>query len=480
MAVADADTYDVIVLGAGTTGENLAARAARGGLSAAVVESDLAGGECSYWACMPSKALLRPGQALAAASDVGGSREAVRPPLDVPAVLARRDSFTSHWDDSNQAAWLAGVPVSLVRGHGRLDGARRVTVSLPGGGTRFLSARQAVAVCTGSEPSLPPVAGLVEVKPWTSREGTSVSAPPRRVAILGGGAVGCELAMVYRSLGSGVALVELADRLLATHEPFVSDLVAEALSEQGVDVRTGARVTRAERDGPAGPVTLDLGDGQRLEADKVMVAAGRRPRTADLGLETVGLEPGGWLGVDDSGRVQGVDGGWLYASGDVNGRALLTHQGKYQARAAGAAIVARARGELGDEVAPWTRFASTADHGAVPSVIFTDPEVAAVGLTEAEARRQGLPVRALEYDLASVAGASLIADGYRGRVKLVIDEDRRVLVGATFVGRDVAELLHSATVAVVGEVPLERLWHAVPSYPTISEVWLWMLEDYGL
>jgi dihydrolipoamide dehydrogenase len=175
-----------------------------------------------------------------------------------------------------------------------------------------------------------------------------------------------------------------------------------------------------------------------------------------------------------------VDGGWLYASGDVNGRALLTHQGKYQARAAGAAIVARARGELGDEVAPWTRFASTADHGAVPSVIFTDPEVAAVGLTEAEARGQGLPIRALEYDLASVGGASLIADGYRGRAKLVVDEDRGVLVGATFVGRDVAELLHSATVAVVGEVPLERLWHAVPSYPTISEVWLWLLEDYGL
>jgi dihydrolipoamide dehydrogenase len=204
------------------------------------------------------------------------------------------------------------------------------------------------------------------------------------------------------------------------------------------------------------------------------------PRTADLGLESVGLTPGDWLTADDSGLVEAVPGGWLYAVGDVNHRNLLTHMGKYQARACGDAIVARARGELDGPPSPWTHLAASADHLGAPQVVFTDPEVAAVGLTEAEATGRGLRVRAVDYELGHVSGAALAADGYAGRARFVVDEERLVLAGATFVGPGTAELLHAATIAVVGEVPLGRLWHAIPSFPTISEIWLRLLETYGL
>ena len=228
-----------------------------------------------------------------------------------------------------------------------------------------------------------------------------------------------------------------------------------------------------------GPVTATLDDGRQLTADELLVATGRAPRTEDVGLETVGLTPGEWIDVDDSMRATGVPGGWLYAAGDVNGRVLLTHQGKYQARVAGDVIAARARGEATDPPA-WSRYTATADHTAVPQVVFTDPEVAAVGLSEQHARDAGHPVDVAEYPMGSVAGAALFADGYTGRAKFVIDRDRRVLLGATFVGPGAGELLHAATIAVVDQVSLDRLWHAVPAYPTISEVWLRLLEAYGL
>jgi dihydrolipoamide dehydrogenase len=220
-----------------------------------------------------------------------------------------------------------------------------------------------------------------------------------------------------------------------------------------------------------------LEDGQKIDADEVLLAVGRTPRTGELGLESVGLEPGSWLKVDDSCRVQDVDGGWLFAVGDVNHRALLTHQGKYQARMAGAAIGALARGKSLD-TQPWSAHVATADIHAVPQVVFTEPEVAAVGKTADEARRAGLNVRVVDYDLGQVAGASLFADGYRGKARMVVDLDRGVLLGVTFVGPGVGELVHAATVAVVGEVPIDRLWHAVPSYPTMSEIWLRLLETF--
>ncbi|GAA4128370.1 NAD(P)/FAD-dependent oxidoreductase [Actinomadura keratinilytica] len=468
------DEFDVVVLGGGPTGENLAERAHAGGLTVALVEAELVGGECSYWACMPSKALLRPAAARADAARVAGAREAVTGALDAAAVLRRRDSFASDWKDDGQVAWLNSAGITLVRGHGRLDGERRVAVDTPDGGRRVLTARHAVAVCTGTRAALPELPGLADARPWTSREATASQTVPERLAVVGGGVVAAEMATAWRSLGSEVTLLVRGRRLLSKLEPFAGELVADSLRESGVDVRFGTSVTEVRRDGP---VTLALDGGETLTADEVLFATGRVPATADLGVESVGLEAGRPIEVDDTGLAVGVEGGWLYAAGDVTGRALLTHQGKYQGRIFGTVIADRAAGRELD-LAPWGRSVATADRRAVPQVVFTDPEVAAVGLTLEEAQRQGRRVRAVDYDLGHVAGASLYADGYRGRARAVVDLDRETLLGVTFVGAGVAELLHSATVAVVGEIPLARLWHAVPAYPTISEIWLRLLETY--
>ncbi|WP_159622272.1 dihydrolipoyl dehydrogenase family protein [Ruania rhizosphaerae] len=470
-------TWDVIVIGAGAVGENVAGRVVAGGLSAVIVEAELVGGECSYWACMPSKALLRSGHARRAAAHVRGTgvHEPTGPgsSLDIAEVLNRRTSFTSGWDDAGQVQWLEGAGIDLVRGHGRLTGEREVEVTTAEG-TERLQASYAVVICTGSDAHVPDA--LAAVSPWTSREATSVEEVPGHLAIVGGGVVGTEMATAYRDLGADVTML-VRGQVLAGQEPFAGELVTASLAERGVDVRTGVTVVSATRDGgPSTPVRLTCSDGQVVEADEVLVATGRRPRTDDLGLSTVGLTDGQWLDVDDTLRVQGAQ--WLYAVGDVNHRALLTHQGKYQARAAGDVIVARARGgPVAD--GSWQRHVATADHRSVPQVAFTSPEVASVGLTAAVAREAGYAVRVIDHDLGAVAGAALHADGYSGRARMVVDTDRQVLLGVTFVGPDVAELLHAATVAVVGEVPIERLWHAVPAYPTISEVWLRLLEAFG-
>ena len=463
-----------MVIGAGAVGENVADRAGRTGLDVVVVEKELVGGECSYWACMPSKALLRSGQALAAAQRLKGAAEAVTGSLDAAKVLERRDGFTSGWDDSSQATWLDSAGLGLVRGTARLTGTRTVSVETAEG-TVELTARQAVVVSTGSVPVLPDVPGLADSRVWTSREATSAKSVPARLAVIGGGVVGCELAQAWARLGSQVTLL-VRSGLLAGQEDFAGEMVAEALRADGIDVRTGAELARVSRDDSGVHVTL--GDGSTVDADEFLVATGRRPATSGIGLETVGLQDGGSLEVDDTGLVAGVEGSWLYATGDVSGRVKLTHQGKYDARATGDAIAARAAGPI--ETPPWSRYTATADHHAVPQVVFTDPEVAQVGLTAAQAREKGLDVKVVDYDLGNVAGASLVADGYVGKARMVVDEQRTVIVGVTFVGQDVAELLHSATVAIVGEVPLDRLWHAVPSYPTMSEVWLRLLETYGL
>lgn len=476
-----ADDVDVVVIGAGPVGENVADRVVRGGLSATIVEARLLGGECSFYACVPSKALLRPAAALEAAHTVGGARQAVTGDVDAPAALARRTELTHDWTDDGQVEWLDGAGIGLVRGHGRLAGERTVEVTGPDGGVTTLRAARAVVVATGTAPLVPPIDGLADARPWTNREATAADRAPRRLIVLGGGPVACELATAWRSLGSEeVTVLERGERLLGRVEPFAAEAVQEAMRRQGIDVRTRTSAVRVERDDPGGTVRVHLDDGTVLEGDELLVATGRSPNTGDLGLDTVGLEPGGWLEADDTGLVPAVDGGWLYAAGDVTHEVLLTHVGKYQGRACGDAIVARARGDLdGEAPAAWGPYAATARHRAVPQVVYTRPEVAAVGLTEAQARDAGIAVRVASHAI-DVAGASLHADGYEGTAQLVVDEERRVIVGATFVGPEVGEMLHAATVAVVGEVPLDRLWHAVPAFPSVSEVWLRLLEAYGL
>ncbi|MDG9717228.1 NAD(P)/FAD-dependent oxidoreductase [Streptomyces sp. DH24] len=466
--------YDVVVLGAGPVGENVADRTRAAGLTTAVVESELVGGECSYWACMPSKALLRPVIARADARRVPGLSQSVRGPLDAAAVLAHRDEYTSHWQDDGQVQWLDGIDADLYRGHGRLTGPRTVTVTGPDGTDRVLTARHAVAVCTGSRAALPDLPGLDTVRPWTSREATSAKSAPGRLVVVGGGVVATEMATAWQALGSQVTLLVRGKGLLPRMEPFAGELVAEALTEAGADIRTGTSVRSVTRENDTVVIVTDGGD--RVEADEILFATGRAPRTDDIGLETVGLEPGSWLDVDDSLRVTGHD--WLYAVGDVNHRALLTHQGKYQARIAGAAIAARASGTSVLDSGPWGAHAATADHAAVPQVVFADPEAAAVGLSLAEAEQAGHRVRAVDVDLSSVAGAGLYADGYRGRARMVVDLEDEIVRGVTFVGPGVGELVHSATVVVAGQVPVSRLWHVVPPYPTISEVWLRLLEAH--
>ncbi|MER7506355.1 NAD(P)/FAD-dependent oxidoreductase [Nonomuraea pusilla] len=464
--------FDVIVIGAGPAGENVAARAVRGGLTAAIVEDRLAGGECSYWACVPSKALLRPVDLAGEVRRVPGLSVG---PIDVAAVLARRDEAVAHYDDGGQVRWIEGVPAEYVKGRGRLDGPRRVRVTTGDGEERVLTARHAVVLATGSTAVIPPVPGLAEAAPWTSHEVTAATSVPERLAVIGGGVVACEMAQAMHGLGARQTTVLVrGDALLARMEPFARELLAESFAEAGIDVRTRTDVVGVERPEPGGKVTVHLSDGPPLEADELLVATGRRAATAGLGLDTVGLPADAPVEVDDTLRATGVPEGWLYAVGDVNGRVLLTHMGKYQARICGDVIAARARGEE-----PGGLRDLAGGYGA-PQVVFTDPQICSVGRTEEAARAAGFRVRAVEYDLGAVTGAYLLGDGYRGRAKAVVDEDRRVLLGVTFAGPGAAELLHAATIAVTGEVPLDRLWHAVPSFPTVSEVWLRLLETYGL
>jgi pyruvate/2-oxoglutarate dehydrogenase complex dihydrolipoamide dehydrogenase (E3) component len=451
-------SFDVVIIGAGPAGEVSAGRLADGGLEVALVEQHLVGGECSFYACMPSKALLRPAQVLAEARRVPGAAQAVTGKLDVEAVFRRRDKAAHDFSDAEQLPWLEERGIALIRGHGRLAGERIVQM-----GDETLTARRAVIVATGTKAAIPPIPGLREAQPWTNREATTAHEAPDSLIVLGGGTSGIELADAYASLCTEVTVIESAPRILGREEPFAGEEVSAALSDRGVVVRVDTKASAVRR--ADGHVTVEVEDGSSVTADEILVAIGRQPHTDELGVEMLGIEPGKPIEVDDTLRVPGHD--WLYAIGDVNGRILLTHMGKYQGRIAADRI-------LGREVP------LRSDGPLSPRITFTEPQVAAVGHTLASAQEAGIDARAVDVSTQGNAGGSFVGKGAPGTARIVVDERRRIIVGATFTGVEVAEALHAATIAVIGEVPLDDLWHAIPCFPTRSELWLKLLEAYGM
>ncbi|MDO9410615.1 NAD(P)/FAD-dependent oxidoreductase [Patulibacter sp.] len=459
---------DVVVLGAGPAGEVAAGQLAGGGLDVVLVEDRLVGGECSFWGCMPSKALLRPVELMAEIARVPGVRELVTGTPDPQVVLDRRDEVVHDLDDSVQLPWLDDRGIRLERGVGRLVAERTVEVRDVGAEQPRLriTARRAIVVAVGTVPAFPPVDGLQEAAGWTNREGTNADEVPESLIVIGGGPIGSELALAWSSLGATVTLLESGPQLLAKEEPFAGEQVADGLREHGVDVRVGVTIASAARQ-PDGTVSVSFEGGESIDAAELMVAAGRAPSTGDLGLEAVGVTPNdhGYLDTDAHLLAGGTD--WLYAVGDVNGRALLTHVGKRQSRVMADHVLGDADAALApDEL----------EGGRSPRVTFTEPQVAAVGYTLQDAKDAGIDAIAIDVPSDGNAGASFIGKGAGGTTRFVIDPEANILVGATFTGAGIAEQLHAATIAVAGRVPLDVLDRATPAFPTRTETWLRLMD----